>query len=140
MIVFAERYIIVRPMKKILLILSISFFFISFSYAGGDDRDQVLPLNSLNDDYDETPNFLQEDASELVLSDESDAAVQAQLKLTNQMASKTSQNNSKAERISPIMSLANKYLKSDQGILIMLILFVVGLILLFNFFVRDKNS
>ena len=140
MIVFAKRYIIVRPMKKILLILSISFFFISFSYAGGDDRDQVLPLNSLNDDYDETPNFLQEDASELVLSDESDAAVQAQPKLTNQMASKASQNNSKAERISPIMSLANKYLKSDQGILILLILFVVGLILLFNFFVRDKNS
>ena len=48
-------------MKKILLILFVSFFFVSFSFAGGDDRDQVLPLNSLNEDYDETPNFLQED-------------------------------------------------------------------------------
>ena len=48
-------------MKKILLFLFVSFFFVSFSFAGGDDRDQVLPLNSLNEDYVETPNFLQED-------------------------------------------------------------------------------
>jgi hypothetical protein len=48
-------------MKKILLFLFVSFFFVSLSFAGGDDRDQVLPLNSLNEDYDETPNFLQED-------------------------------------------------------------------------------
>jgi len=127
-------------MKKILLILFLSFFFVSFSYAGGDDRDQVLPLNSLNDDYDETPNFLQEDNSELTLSDESEASAIAQPKLINQTISEVSQNTNDIETISSVKSLAYKYLKSDQGILIMLILFVVGLILLFNFFVREKNN
>ena len=127
-------------MKKILLILFISFFFVSFSYAGGDDRDQVLPLNSLNDDYDETPNFLQEDNSELTLSDESEASAIAQPKLINQTISEVSQNTNDIETISSVKSLAYKYLKSDQAILIMLILFVVGLILLFNFFVREKNN
>jgi len=127
-------------MKKILLILFISFFSVNLSYAGGDDRDQVLPLNSLNDDYDKTPNFLQEDNSELVLSDESEVSVKAQPKLINQTISEVSQNTNDIETISSVKSLAYKYLKSDQGILIMLILFVVGLILLFNFFVREKNN
>ena len=127
-------------MKKLLLILFLSFFFVSFSYAGGDDRDQVLPLNSLNDVYDETPNFLQEDNSELAPSDESEASAIAQPKLINQTISEASQNTNDIETISSVKSLAYKYLKSDQGILIMLILFVVGLILLFNFFVREKNN
>ena len=127
-------------MKKILLILFISFFSVSFSYAGGDDRDQVLPLNSLNDDYDKTPNFLQEDNSELALSDESEASAKAQPKLINQTISEVSQNTNDIETISSVKSLVSKYLNSDQGILIMLILFVVGLILLFNFFVREKNN
>jgi len=126
-------------MKKILLILFISCFFFSFSHAGGDDRDQVLPLNSLNDDYDETLNFLQEDDSELVLSDKSEVSAKAQPKLISQTISKVSQYTSDIETISSVKSLAFKYLKSDQGILIMLILFVIGLILLFNFFVREKE-
>ena len=127
-------------MKNLVLILFLSFFFVSFSYAGGDDRDQVLPLNSLNDDYDETQNFLQDDDSELVLSDESEASAIAQPKLINQTISEVSQNTNDIETISSVKSLAYKYLKSDKGILIMLILFVVGLILLFNFFVREKNN
>ena len=127
-------------MKKLLLILFLSFFFVSFSHAGGDDRDQVLPLNSLNDDYDETPNFLQEDNSELALSDESEASAKPQPKLIKQTISEVSQNTNDIQTISPVKLLASKYLKSDQGILIMLILFVVGLILLFNFFVREKSN
>jgi len=126
-------------MKNLVLILFLSFFFVSFSYAGGDDRDQVLPLNSLNDD-DETPNFLKEDNSELALSDESEASAIAQPKLINQTTSEVSQNTNDIETISSVKSLAYKYLKSDQVILIMLILFFVGLILLFNFFVREKNN
>ena len=126
-------------MKKILLILFISFFSVSFSYAGGDDRDQVLPLNSLNDDYDKTPNFLQEDNSELALSDESEASAKAQPKLINQTISED-QNTTDIDTISSVKSLASRHLKSDQGILVMLILFVIGLILLFNFFVREKSN
>ena len=127
-------------MNKILLILFVSFFFASLSYAGGDDRDQVLPLNSLNEDYDETPNFLKEDDSELALSNESKVSEQAQPKLISQVISQASQNASVKEITNSAKSIASKYLKSDQGILIMLILFVVGLILLFNFFVREKNN
>ena len=127
-------------MKKILLTLFVSFFFINFSYAGGDDRDQVLPLNSLNEDYDGTPNFLQEDDSELALSNESKAAEQAQPKLISQAISQASQDASVKRITNSAKSLASKYMKSDQGILIMLILFVIGLILLFNFFVREKNN
>ena len=35
-------------MKKLILISLLTLGFISFSFAGGDDRDQELPLNSLN--------------------------------------------------------------------------------------------
>jgi hypothetical protein len=127
-------------MKKILLILFVSFFIASLSYAGGDDRDQVLPLNSLNEDYDETPNFLKEDDSELALPNERRTTEQTQPKLISQVIGVDSQNASVKEITNSAKSLASKYMKSDQGILIMLILFVVGLILLFNFFVREKNN
>jgi hypothetical protein len=127
-------------MKKILLILFVSFFIASLSYAGGDDRDQVLPLNSLNEDYDETPNFLKEDDSELALPNERRTTEQTQPKLISQVIGVDSQNASVKEITNSAKSLVSKYMKSDQGILIMLILFVVGLILLFNFFVREKNN
>jgi len=127
-------------MKKILLILFVSFFVASLSYAGGDDRDQVLPLNSLNEDYDETPNFLKEDDSELALPNERRTTEQTQPKLISQVIGVDSQNASVKEITNSAKSLVSKYMKSDQGILIMLILFVVGLILLFNFFVREKNN
>ena len=42
--------------------------------------------------------------------------------------------------VSKAKTIVNDFLESDRGILIMLILFVVGLILLFNFFVREKNN
>ena len=35
-------------MKKLILISLLTLGFISLSFAGGDDRDQELPLNSLN--------------------------------------------------------------------------------------------
>jgi len=127
-------------MKKILLILFVSFFIASLSYAGGDDRDQVLPLNSLNEDYDETPNFLKEDDSELALPNERRTTEQTQPKLISQVIGVDSQNASVKEITNSAKSLVSKYMKSDQGILIMLILFVVGLILLFNYFVREKNN
>ena len=127
-------------MKKILLILFVSFSFVSFYFAGGDDRDQILPLNSLNEEADESPKFLQEDDLDSALSDESEASTKAQPKLINQTVSESIQDTSNTTATSSIKSLTSKYLKSDQGILIMLILFVIGLILLFNFFVREKNN
>ena len=52
-------------MKNIFFILFLSLGLITLSNAGGDDRDQQLPLNSLNTeqeiDEDGVPRFLQED-------------------------------------------------------------------------------
>ncbi|MDB9864244.1 hypothetical protein OAD23_03490 [Candidatus Thioglobus sp.] len=130
-------------MKKILLILFASFLFVSFSFAGGDDRDQVLPLNSLNEDYDETPNFLQED--ELVeaqidknIEEVIEEAIEAEPSKKELVVS--TKNVGKSETMNKTVASIEKYFMSDQGILVLLILFFVAIILLFNFFVREKNS
>ena len=127
-------------MKKILLILFLSLFFISFSYAGGDDRDDELPLNSLNEVAIETLNFLQESEPEVIESNQVYVKEVIQPKLNIQVEDDISQNIPETRSNSSVESKTQKYFKSDQGILIMLILFVVGLILLFNFFVREKNN
>ena len=47
-------------MKKLILISLLTLGFISLSFAGGDDRDQELPLNSLNTELDEGASLLPE--------------------------------------------------------------------------------
>jgi len=47
-------------MKKLILISLLTFGFISLSFAGGDDRDQELPLNSLNTLTEEGASLLPE--------------------------------------------------------------------------------
>ena len=47
-------------MKKLILISLLTLGFISFSFAGGDDRDQELPLNSINTEVDEGASLLPE--------------------------------------------------------------------------------
>ena len=126
-------------MKKILLILFVSFLFVSFSFAGGDDRDQVLPLNSLNEDYDETPNFLQEDELvEAQINENIEEVIEAEPSKKELVVS--TKNVGKSETMNKTVSSIEKYFMSDQGILVLLILFFVAIILLFNFFVREKNS
>ena len=56
-------------MKKILLILFISVFCTNISNAGGDDRDQILPLdtsqeNSIDENSVDEKSFLQETNNE----------------------------------------------------------------------------
>ncbi|MDA8905169.1 hypothetical protein OAD60_02975 [Candidatus Thioglobus sp.] len=126
-------------MKKILLILFVSFLFVSFSFAGGDDRDQVLPLNSLNEDYDETPNFLQEDELvEAQINENIEEVIEAEPSKKELVVS--TKNVGKSETMNKTVASIEKYFMSDQGILVLLILFFVAIILLFNFFVREKNS
>ena len=126
-------------MKKILLFLFVSFFFVSFSFAGGDDRDQVLPLNSLNEDYDETPNFLQEDELvEAQIDENIEEVIEAEPSKKELVVS--TKNVGKSETMNKTVASIEKYFMSDQGILVLLILFFVAIILLFNFFVREKNS
>ena len=126
-------------MKKILLILFVSFFFVSYSFAGGDDRDQVLPLNSLNEDYDETPNFLQEDELvEAQIDENIEEVIEAEP--SKKEPTVRIQDDDKSEAMNETIASIEKYFRSDQGILVLLILFFVAIILLFNFFVREKNS
>ena len=125
-------------MKKILLFLFVSFFFVSFSFAGGDDRDQVLPLNSLNEVADESPNFLQEDELvEAQIDENIEEVIEAEpSKKEPVLSTQTYDTN---ETMNKTVASIKKYFRSDQGILVILILFFVSIILLFNFFVREKE-
>ena len=137
-------------MKNIFLVLFLSFGLLNLSLAGGDDRDQQLPLNSLNTeqeiDEDGTPRFLQED-EEVVQDAET---LQGQKEIEELIQTKLANNSTIEDNSSELESnlglfssgkvqlFIDQYVKSDQGILILLILFVVLLILVFNFFVREK--
>ena len=137
-------------MKKILLILILSLGMPSTLIAGGDDRDQQLPLNSLNTEQisedDEAPRFLED--TEEVAKDET--IQKGQEEIEGLIQSKiSSQESIEAELDETAVStdvivktrlqlFIDRYIKSDQGILLMLFLFVIGLILMFNFFVREK--
>ena len=136
-------------MKYKFIALIFTLFVASISYAGGDDRDQQLPLNSLNTeqniDEDATPRFLQEN-DEIVQDEEiqqgqKEIEALIQKKLAEQKNSEPSTDVQTDEVItsnSNAQTFIERYIKSDQGILIMLFLFVVSLILVFNFFVREK--
>ena len=136
-------------MKYKFIALIFTLFVASISYAGGDDRDQQLPLNSLNTeqniDDDAAPRFLQEN-DEIVQDQEiqqgqKEIEALIQKKLAEQKNSEPSTDEQTDEVISSnsnALTFIERYIKSDQGILIMLFLFVVSLILVFNFFVREK--
>ena len=137
-------------MKNIFFILFLSLGLITLSNAGGDDRDQQLPLNSLNTeqeiDEDGVPRFLQED--EEISQDETIQQGQKEIEDLIQTKLVTQEIDSSATdgidstdsqaSTSKIKIFVDQYIKSDQGILILLFLFVVSLILTFNFFVREK--
>ena len=136
-------------MKKALLVLFFTLFLSSISFAGGDDRDQQLPLNSLNMeqniDEDATPRFLQEDdeviQNEEIKQGQKEIEELIQTKLVDIESSDTTTDLAKSIdsiKNRKVQAFIDRYIKSDQGILIMLILFVASLILIFNFFVRDK--
>tara|TARA_B100001142_G_C13904837_1_gene489320 strand:- start:156 stop:599 length:444 start_codon:yes stop_codon:yes gene_type:complete len=144
-----KAYIIIF-MKNIFFILFLSLGLITLSNAGGDDRDQQLPLNSLNTeqeiDEDGVPRFLQED--EEISQDETIQQGQKEIEdliqtklVTQEIDSSTTDGIDSTDSqasTSKIKIFVDQYIKSDQGILILLFLFVVSLILTFNFFVREK--
>ena len=136
-------------MKYKLLVLIFILFFSSITYAGGDDRDQQLPLNSLNTeqniDEDAAPRFLQENdeiaQDEEIQQGQKEIEALIQIKLAEQKNLEPLSDEQTDEVISSnsnAQTFIDRYIKSDQGILIMLFLFVVSLILVFNFFVREK--
>lgn len=144
-----KAYIIIF-MKNIFFILFLSLGLITLSNAGGDDRDQQLPLNSLNTeqeiDEDGVPRFLQEDEEisqdKIIQQGQKEIEDLIQTKLvTQEIDSSTTDGIDSTDSqasTSKIKIFVDQYIKSDQGILILLFLFVVSLILTFNFFVREK--
>ena len=137
-------------MKNIFLVLFLSFGLLNLSHAGGDDRDQQLPLNSLNTDQeineDGVPRFLQEDEEVVqdaeILKGQKEIEELIQMKLVNNATSEENstelETNLRLFSSGKVQLFIDQYVKSDKGILILLILFVVALILVFNFFVREK--
>jgi len=125
-------------MKKLLTTLFLSLLFICSAYAGGDDRDQVLPLNSLNEVTDESPKFLQEDELVEVQIDENIEEV-IETEPSKKEPVLSTQTYDTSETMNKTIASIKKYFMSDQGILVLLILFFVSIILLFNFFVREKE-
>ena len=61
-------------MKRILLILFLAFSVIGTSFAGGDDRDQELPLNSLNTANDEINSSLEEVNQQAISQDSANSS------------------------------------------------------------------
>ena len=125
-------------MKKLLTTLLLSLLFICSAYAGGDDRDQVLPLNSLNEVTDESPKFLQEDESVEVQINENIEEV-IEIERSKKEPALSTQTSDESVTMNKTVASIEKYFMSDQGILVLLILFFVAIILLFNFFVREKE-
>ena len=149
MINILQTYIIIWDMKNTFLVLIFTLCLASISHAGGDDRDQQLPLNSLNAeqniDEDGVPRFLQENdeiiQDEKIQQGQKEIEELIQTKLINQESIDSSselESDKDAFSNGKVQTFIERYIKSDQGILIMLILFVVSLILIFNFFVREK--
>ena len=131
-------------MNKTILILFLALFFSSFSYSGGDDRDQVLPFNSLNEELEAFPSILQEEnpdqeGSKDMQKEIQDKIIESEKKKSQSSGAENNENSIAVETDRASISIIDKYIKSDQGILILLLLSVVGLILLFSFFVREKN-
>ena len=96
-------------------------------------------LNSLNEVTDESPKFLQEDELVEAQIDENIEEVIETEPSKKELVVST-KNVGKSETMNKTVSSIEKYFMSDQGILVLLILFFVAIILLFNFFVREKNS
>jgi hypothetical protein len=125
-------------MKKLLTTLLLSLLFICSAYAGGDDRDQILPLNSLNEVTDESPKFLQEDEFvEAQIDENIEEVIEAET--SKKEPALSTQTIDESVPMNKTVASIEKYFMSDQGILVLLILFFVAIILLFNFFVREKE-
>ena len=134
-------------MKNALLISILLLGINSLAYAGGDDRDQQLPLNSLNTEQineDETPRFLDDD--EVIVQDEATQKAQEEIEelIQTKLASpesvilkgddgiSTDESNLKTK----IQLSINQHIKSEQTILFLIIILVVGLIIIFSFLVK----
>ena len=121
-------------MKKLFLLLLLSFSFIGFSYAGGDDRDQEEFLN-------EPTEVVEEDAKSLLessqgeaeqASENADEIKKAIAEIEHQLQENKKEINEASEQEK------EGYIESYQGGFIMLSIFILFIIAMY--FLRRWNE
>ena len=91
-------------MKKLIIITLLYFGFINYVFAGGDDRDQVLPLSTLNTETQEDFTPLPESNKSLQNSTTSTADLKQLLKEIKKNLNEATDDD--------VISKSNEYLKS----------------------------
>jgi len=127
-------------MKKLILISLLTFEFISLSFAGGDDRDQELPLNSLNTLTEEGASLLPESNQNKQASETNTADLEQLLSEIEKDLNESTELNQKLQDKGYIEIFKEIYIDSYSGRFILLGVFVLLLffILIFNMFFSRK--
>ena len=129
-------------MKRILLILFLAFSVIGTSFAGGDDRDQELPLNSLNTANDEINSSLEEVNQQAISQDSanSTANLEELLKQIENDLKEISELEDKSSNRSFQAAFKENYIDSFSGrfILLGVIALMLFIILLLSTFFSRK--
>ena len=127
-------------MKKLILISLLTFRFISLSFAGGDDRDQELPLNSLNTLTEEGASLLPESDQNKQASETNTADLEQLLSEIEKDLNESTELNQKLQDKGYIEIFKENYIDSYSGRFILLGVFVLLLffILIFNMFFSRK--
>jgi len=128
-------------MKKLILISLLTFGFISLSFAGGDDRDQELPLNSLNTVLDDDSLLPESNQNQNKQASETNTAdLEQLLKEIEKDLNESTELNQKLQDKGYIEIFKENYIDSYSGRFILLGVFVLLLffILIFNMFFSRK--
>ena len=129
-------------MKRILLILFLAFSVIGTSFAGGDDRDQELPLNSLNTANDEINSSLEKVNQQAISQDSanSTANLEELLKQIENDLKEISELEDKSNDQSFQATFKENYIDSFSGrfILLGVIALMLFIILLLSTFFSRK--
>ena len=126
-------------MKKLILISLLTLGFISLSFAGGDDRDQELLLNSLNTVVDEA-SLLSESNQNKQASETNTADLEQLLKEIEKDLNESGEIDQKIQDKGYIEIFKENYIDSYSGRFILLGVFVLLLffMLVFSMFFSRK--
>ena len=128
-------------MKKLILISLLTLGFISLSFAGGDDRDQELPLNSLNTVLDDDSLLPESNQNQNKQASETNTAdLEQLLKEIEKDLNESTDLDQKLEDKGYIEIFKENYIDSYSGRFILLGVFVLLLffMLIFNMFFSRK--
>ena len=128
-------------MKKLILISLLTLGFISLSFAGGDDRDQELPLNSLNTVLDDDSLLPESNQNQNKQASETNTAdLEQLLKEIEKDLNESTDLDQKLGEKGYIQIFKENYIDSYSGRFILLGVFVLLLffMLIFNMFFSRK--